>query len=158
MRIRGMGRRGEIEVPRRPRERRPTQRVDPYFRDAFEVVPVREVFGTLAVVHDLEAQGRARVAEDERRERAQLKKLGQLMGTLTAEVVRELINHFVEHPPARRSAPMVVLGQLISALFVEYWALIAACDASSVLERFVNFIEETEGQPQRRVAGTLYAL
>lgn len=158
MRIRESGRRGgTIEIPRRPRERRPAQRVDPYYRDAFEVVPVREAFGTLAVVNDLEAQGRARVAEDEGRERAQLMELGRLMGSLTADLVRELIDHFARHPPAKRSAAMVMLGTLISALFVEYWAL-ASCDPRSILERFVNFIEETEGQPARRLAGTLYAL
>jgi hypothetical protein len=157
MRIKELGRRAPIEVPRRPRERRPTQRITPYYRDEFEVVPVREALGTLAVVNDLEARGRARVAEDEGRERAQLKKLGQLMGTLTAEVVRELIKHFIQHPPAQRAAAMVVLGELTGALLVEYWAL-ASCDARSVLDRFVNFIEDTEGQPERRLAGTLYAL
>ena len=157
MRIREFGRREAIEVPRRPRERRPEKRVTPYYRDAFEVVPVREAFGTLAVVHDLEERGRARVAEDERRERAQLKQLSQLMGALTGEVVRELIKHFIQNPPAKRSAAMVVLGELVGALLVEYWAL-ASCDARSVLDRFVSFVEDTEGQPERRLAGTLYAL
>lgn len=175
MRIKGGGAaRVMVEVPRRKKERRPAPPLERYYRDGFDVTPMRLVpsrssLTTLAVVRDLAEQGRARVERDERRERAELIEVGELLGGLTAELVVELINHFVQRPPSQRSAPMVVLGALTSALFVEFWcvlkggealdrALTAAEDAEQVLEQFVSFIEETEGQPVRRLMGTLYAL
>ncbi len=174
MRIKGGVGRVMVETPRRQRERRPPAPVEPYYRDAFEITPVkaaapsRSAVTTLAVVLDLAQQGRARVQEDEQRERAQLVEIGRFLGGLTADLVVELINHFVQRPPGQRSAPMVVLGGLTSALFVEFWSvlkgdealdrtLVAAEDAEAVLEQFVSFIENTEGDPARRLLGTLYA-
>lgn len=174
MRIKGGGR-GSIESPRRPRARRPSAKFEAYYLDAFEMMPVHPAAPstsaetTLAVVLELAAQGRARVEQDERRERSHLVEVGRLMGGLTAEWVVEVVNHFVQREPGQRSAPMAVLGALTSALFVEYWcvlrgegalerALLSAEDAEAALEHFIAFIEETEGLPERRLLGTLYAL
>jgi hypothetical protein len=161
MRIRGGGgRAATVETAWKRRERRPAVRVDPFSRDEFEVGSVRAVrapVGTIEVTRELAAQGRARVEQDEGRGQEQLMELGRLMGGLTAELVVELINHFVQRPKAARSAAMVVVGALTSALFVEFWAL-GSSDEASVLERFVDFIEATEGQPERRLAGTLYSV
>ncbi len=114
--------------------------------------------GVVEVARDLADQGRARVEQDERRAPEQLIELGRLMGALTAELVVELINHFAQKPPAQRAPAMVVLGALTSALFVEFWALASSTGPEAALERFVSFIEETEGQPARRLAGTLYSV
>ena len=171
MRIKGGGGRVMIETPRRQRERRPPAPVEPYYRDAFEVTPVkaiapsRSAVTTLAVMRELAEQGRARVEEDEKRERAQLIEIGRFMGGLTADLVVELINHFVQRPPAQRSGQMVLVGVLTSALFVEFWsvlkgdeALDGVEDAEALLEQFVTFIEQTEGDPTRRLIGTLYSV
>ena len=160
MRIKGGGARVTIETRRKPRERRPAVRAENYYRDAFEVAaarPTRSAVTTWEVVQDLTEQGRARVEQDERRERAHQLEVGRLMGGLTADLVVELINHFVQRPAAQRSAPMVVLGVLTSALFFEFCSLQRAEDAEVLLDQFVSFIEETEGHPERRLAGTLYA-
>ncbi len=160
MRIKGGGARVTIETRRKPRERRPAVRAENYYRDAFEVTavrPTRSAVTTWEVVQDLTEQGRARVEQDERRERSHQLEVGRLMGGLTAELVVELINHFVQRPAAQRSAPMVVLGVLTSALFFEFCSLQSAEDAEVLLDQFVSFIEETEGHPERRLAGTLYA-
>lgn len=166
MRIKSGGARVTIETRRKPRERRPAVRAENYYSDAFEVTavrPTRSAVTTWEVVQDFAEQGRARVAQDERRERAHQVEVGRLMGGLTAELVVELINHFVQRPTLQRSAPMVVLGVLTSALFVEFWCVLRgecslgrAEDAEVLLEQFVSFIEETEGNPERRLAGTLY--
>ncbi len=168
MRIKGGGDRVTIETRRKPRERRPAVRAENYYRDAFEVTavrPTRSAVTTWAVVQDLAEQGRARVEQDEQRERAHQLEVGRLMGGLTADWVVELVNHFVQRPAAQRSAPMVVLGVLTSALFVEFWCVLKgdcslerAEDAEVLLEQFISFIEETEGLPERRLAGTLYGL
>ena len=171
MRIKG-GVRVMVEGPRRRVVAAPSLRLE-LSRDAFEIAPVpaprRHPLTVLAVVTDLAELGRARVEWDQRhRERAQLMEIGRLMGAISAAVVVELINHFVQHPAPQRAAPMVALGGLTGALFVEYLgtlggdalerALWTADHASEVLERFVTFVEETEGQPGRRLVGTLYAL
>ena len=173
MRIKGGVGRVMVETPRRQRERRPPARVEPYYRDAFEITPVkaatpsRSAVTTLSVVQELAEQGRLRVQEDEQREKGQLIEIGRFMGGLTADLVVELINHFVQRPPGQRSAQMVVLGALTGALFVEFWSvlrgdealdrgLVPAEDAAAVLEQFVSFIENTEGDPGRRLIGTLY--
>ena len=87
------------------------------------------------------------------------------MGALTADLVEEVINHFVQRPEGQRTAAMVVLGALTGALLVEFWGVLKGdaasleqADAIEVLDQFVSFIEDTEGQPPRRVFGTLYAL
>jgi hypothetical protein len=181
MRIKGGGARAMVEAPRRTRERRPPDR---YYEDGFDVMPARVTplsrghAKTLALVRELAAQGRARVEEDERRrERAQLEELGQIMGALTADLVVEVLNHYVQRPAGQRTSAMVVLGALVSALFVEFWAVLKGADAleralaserdsleqelgygaTQLLEHFISFIEDTEGQPARRLAGTLYA-
>lgn len=181
MRIKG-GRAG-VE-PRRQRERRPPPKLERYHQDSFELTPVRAIsparndeLSTLAVVRDFAQQGWLRVAQDERRCRAELLELGLLMGRLTATLVVELINHFLQRASLHRSHPMVALGSLTSALFVEFWAVRRGdqalaralgeagslekelgSGASQALEQFLTFLEETEGHPARRLAGTLYAL
>lgn len=174
MRIRGGSGRVVVEVPKRKKDRKPTQPVDSYYRDGFEVAPPRRVSNgtkanTRAVVRELAAQGRARVTQDERRDASQLQELGRLMGGLTADLVDEVINHFVQRPPGQRTAAMVVLGALTGALLVEFWSVLRGddalertiasdeFDATEILEQFVTFIEDTEGQPTRRLVGTLYA-
>jgi hypothetical protein len=144
-------------------------------RDVFEVTPVkvvppaRHAVTVLSLVDEFLQQGRARVERDQReRDAAQLVEIGRLLGALSAAVVIELINHFVQHPPPRRSSAMISLGALTGALFVEYLgtlggdaleqALWTATHASDALERFITFLEQTEGQPARRLVGTLYAL
>ena len=185
MRIKGGGR-VTVEVPRKKSAKKPPARSS-WHQDSFETAPVRAVtpkgkgISAAAVAKDFTEQGKARVEQDQRRDRSQLMELGQLMGGLTAEIVVELINHFVQRAPPLRSAPMVVLGALTGALFVEFWSVIAGPDAldrafsaaddveaslqrelgvtaSQALERFVSFIEDTEGQPTRRLMGTLYSL
>lgn len=181
MRIKGGGARAMVEAPRRTRARRPPTPPNRYYEDTFDVFvpPAHRSKGkALAVVRDLASQGKARVAQDERdRDRAQLDELGQVMGTLTAELVVEVINHFVQRLPAQRTAGMRVLGELTSALFVEFWSVLKGDEAldralstaqdsleqelgagaTELLEYFISFIEETEGQPGRRLMGTLYA-
>jgi hypothetical protein len=144
-------------------------------RDVFEVTPVKRVpavrhaMTVISLVGEFLEQGRARVERDQReRDRAQLVEIGRLLGALSATAVLDLITHFVQHPPPRRASPMITLGALTGALFVEYLgtlggdaleqALWTAAHASDALERFITFLEQTEGQPARRLVGTLYAL
>lgn len=162
MRIKGGGR-VMVEVPRRQLRREPDRQQD-WYRDAFEVAPMqvvsRRLSATMAgVLRDLAEQGRARLAEDLReRDRAQLLEVGRILGGLRADVVVEVINHFAQRAAPVRAAPMVVLGALIGALLVETTPELDERDAGRVLEKFVTFLEETEGQPTRRLVGTLYAL
>lgn len=186
MRIKGGGR-VMVEVPRRERARTAPAVEHDWYRDAFDVAPVQLVSRRLgvtmvAVVRDLAEAGRARLADDLRaRDRAAVREVGRLLGGLTAEVVIELINHFAQRARPAREGPMVVLGELVGALFVEFWArqrgpdavhrLLEAPEAgeaalrrelgvgaAQALERFLDFLEVTEGQPTRRLAGTLYAV
>ena len=172
MRIRGGSGRVMVEVPKKVKKpKKPPPRADSYYRDGFDVPPPKRVpsshvkAATQAVVRDLSTQGKARVKEDEQRDAAQLKELGRLMGSLTADLVEEVINHFVQRPEGQRTAAMVVLGTLTGALLVEFWGVLKGdastleqADAIEVLDQFVTFIEDTEWQPTRRVFGTLYAL
>ncbi len=172
MRIKGGSGRVVVEVPKKKaKARRPPPPADSYYRDGFDVAPPKRVPSshtkatTQAVVRDLSAKGRARVKEDEQRDAAQLQELGRLMGALTADLVEGVINHFVQRPEGQRTAAMLVLGALTGALLVEFWgvlkgddALLEQADSIEVLEQFVTFIEDTEGQPARRLFGTLYAL
>lgn len=184
MRIKSGGARATVEAPRKTRARRPAPRPDRYYEDTFDVTPARvppmhrSNGKTLAVVRELTSQGKARIAQDEgQRDGAQLEELGRIIGALTADLVVEVINHFMQRPPAQRTAAMVVLGALTSALFVEFWSVLKGgealdrvlstaeeslqkelgADATQLLEQFISFIEETEGQPTRRLMGTLYA-
>ena len=172
MRIRGGSGRVMVEVPKKLKKpKKSPQPVEPYFQDGFDVPPPKRVpsshakAATQAVVKDLSTQGKARVKEDEQRDEAQLKELGRLMGALTADLVEEVINHFVQRLEGQRTAAMVVLGALTGALLVEFLGVLKGdaasleqADAIEVLDQFVSFIEDTEGQPTRRVFGTLYAL
>ncbi len=172
MRIRGGSGRVMVEVPKKVKKpKKPQPKVDAYFQDGFDVAPVKHVpskhakAATQAVVKDLSTQGKARVKEDEQRDADQLKELGKLMGALTGDLVSEVINHFVQRPEGQRTAAMVVLGALTGALLVEFWGVLKGDDAGleqanpiEVLDQFVSFIEDTEGQPARRLTGTLYAL
>jgi len=144
-------------------------------RDVFEVPVVkaapaaRHATTVHSLVGEFLEQGRERVERDqrERGDREQLEEIGQVLGALSAAVVIEVINHFVQYPPPRRASPMITLGALTGALFVEYLgtlgggaldqALWTTAHASDALERFITFLEETEGQPARRLVGTLYA-
>lgn len=187
MRIRGGSGRVVVEVPKKKKERKPPRPVEPYFQDGFDVAPPKQAPSkqtratTQAVVRDLATQGKSRVKQDEQRDEGQLVELGRLMGALTGELVTEVINHFVQKPAGQRSASMVVLGALTGALLVEFWSVLRGddaleralsagedldaalkkelgFDATEVLDHFVTFIEDTEGQPARRMAGTLYSV
>jgi hypothetical protein len=182
MRIKGGGK-VMVEAPRRQQHRRVSRQYD-WYRDQFEaaprVLPTKRVGVTMVgVLRDLVDQGKSRLLEDLReRDRAQLREVGRVLGGLSTDVVVELINHFAQRAPPLRAAPMVVLGALVGALFIEFWAATGggdaldralACDAArfqrelgvgaeAALERFVTFLEDTEGQPARRLVGTLYEL
>lgn len=186
MRIKGGGQ-VKVETPRREKAKARPATTPPsgnWYRDAFEVAPVRAVprrAGATTVVKDLAETGRARLAEDAReRDRAALVEVGRVVGGLGAELVIEVINHFAQRARPARERGMVLLGELVGALFVEFWArdrgpdavhkvLEAVEDVDAVIkkelgvgagqaiERFIDFIEETEGQPAKRLAGTVYA-
>lgn len=182
MRIKGGGK-VMVEAPRRQHHRAQPRQHD-WYRDQFEaaprVLPSKRLGLTLVgVLRDLVDQGKARLLEDVRgRDRAQLREVGRVLGGLRTDVVVELINHFAQRAPPLRAAPMVVLGALVGALFVEFWSATRGADAldralasdaqafqrelgvgaDAALERFVTFLEDTEGQPARRLVGTLYEL
>lgn len=185
MRIKGGGQ-VKVELPRREKAARakaPSTAERNWYRDAFEVAKARPVprrAGATAVVKDLAEAGRGRLAADAReRDEAALVEVGRVVGGLGAELVIEVINHFAQRARPARERGMVLLGELVGALFVEFWArdrgtgavhkVLEAVDdvetvirkelgvgASQAIEMFIDFIEVTEGQPAKRLAGTLY--
>lgn len=158
------------------------------FLDGFDVAPTTKPKRTskaekptkAAVARDLAEQGKNKV-ENDRKTPSRLADVGRLMGELSGAVVQELITHFIQNPAPLRAAPMLALGELAGALLVELWGALTEPkstntvepmsdssaqskpvsgldDSSDVLDCFVAFVKDTEGQPQRRLAGTLYAL
>jgi hypothetical protein len=114
-----------------------------------------------------------------------LTNIAQVMGQLDAPAVKEILTHFTKGQDEQRDPRFVFLGEVTGALFVEYLSthvkpdtiarLADAVEAtghggsfgttfakafgmtlSQAVQRFVDFIQATEGQPAERLKGTLY--
>lgn len=111
-----------------------------------------------------------------------LRAAAQVLGGLTAAVVASVLHQFQAQPDAALERGVAQLGALTSAFFVEFLGEHVQPDAAAVVDevvadvddfsqrfeasfgvspleaarRFIDFIASTEGQPRRRLAGTLY--
>ncbi len=142
--------------------------------DAFGSVPTYLEEGKAYVLGD--AYGR---------EPKHLADVARTMASLSADDVAYLLKNFRTASAERRPPQFVYAGEVMGALFVEYLATHVRRDAvvrlSDAVEaaghggrftdafkksfglslpelerRFVEFVRDTEGQPARRLAGTLY--
>ena len=115
-----------------------------------------------------------------------LAQTARTLASLSGDDAAYLLRNFRHASAERRPPPFVYLGEVTGALFVEYLATHVKRDAvvrladaveaagngtrftdafqvafglslAETERRFVAFIRETEGQPARRLAGTLYA-
>ncbi len=118
-------------------------------------------------------------------DRQHLQQSARTMASFSGDDVAWLLRNFRNASAERRPASFVYAGEVMGALFVEYLAthvkkdaVIRLCDAveaagdgkrftdafkksfgislSEAERRFIEFVRETEGDPQRRLAGTLY--
>jgi len=150
------------------------------------VQDLREAGDAMSSVPVYLEEGKATVLGDAwSRDRAHLEQAARTMASFSAEDVAYLLRNFRSTSAERRPAPFVYAGEVMGALFVEYLAthvkkdaVIRLCDAveaagdgqrfgdafkksfgislSEAERRFVEFVRATEGQPHRRLAGTLY--
>jgi hypothetical protein len=143
--------------------------------DAMESIPTYLEEGKATVLGD--AWG----ADDER-----LASATRLMASLSADDAAYLLRNFRRASAESRPPNFVFAGETTGALFVEFLAthvkkdaLVRLCDAieatghgtrfttafrqsfgmslTEAEQRFIRFIADTEGDPSRRLAGTLYA-
>ncbi len=122
--------------------------------------------------------GRSARERDATAGEALMRSAAQLLGGLTVSIVVGVLHEF----QVEASGAAQRLGALTGALFLEYLAVNVQPDAVSVVDelvsagarfgqrfeqsfgmspleatrRFVDFIGQTEGQPRRRLAGTIY--
>lgn len=147
----------------------------------------REAGDGIASVPTYLEEGKAYVLGDAyAREPRHLADVARTMAALSADDVAYLLKNFRQASAERRPPQFVYAGEVMGALFVEYLAthvkrdaVVRLCDAveatghgqrftdafkksfglslPAVEQRFVDFVRETEGEPGRRLAGTLYA-
>lgn len=130
------------------------------------------------------AQGKATVERHRASgDGSMLADVARALAGLTASVVVGVLHQCQSQPDAATERGIQQLGELTGALFVEYLATHVQPDTLAAVgevvkavddfgqrfeasfgmspfeatRRFVDFIASTEGQPQRRLAGTLYA-
>ena len=132
-------------------------------------------------------EGKAYVLGDAyAREPRHLADVARTMASFSADDAAYLLKNFRHASAERRPPQFVYAGEVMGALFVEYLAthvkrdaVVRLCDAVEATgrgqrftdafkkafglslpaaeQRFVDFMRDTEGQPGRRLAGTLYA-
>ncbi len=119
------------------------------------------------------------------KDRAHLQQSARTMASFTGDDVAYLLHNFRTASAERRPPQFVYAGEVMGALFVEYLAthvkkdaVVRICDAveaagdgkrfteafkksfgislTEAERRFTEFVRATEGDPQRRLAGTLY--
>ena len=142
--------------------------------DAMDSVPTYLEEGKASVLGDAFGRDAKHLADTAR-----------TMASLSADDVAYLLRNFRHASAERRPPPFVYAGEVTGALFVEYLATHVRRDAvvrlsdaveaagrgtrfttafqqafglslTEAEQRFVAFVRDTEGEPNRRLAGTLY--